>query len=92
MTAKKEPALLYGVLTAALALAVAYGFISSEKLGLWQALVVALLPLLQALFTRREVMPVSTINDAGLTTNTVQGMAEDPAVTPVHEDGTLRSA
>lgn len=89
---KKEPVLLYGLLTALLALAVAYGLVSNDKLELWQALIVAALPVIQAIFTRREVMPVSTINDAGLTSGEVQGMAQDPGVTPVREDGTERHA
>jgi hypothetical protein len=84
---RKEPALLYGILSAILALAVAYGFIGSDTVDLWEALFVAVIPIVQALFTRSKVVPVATVNEAGLTTKDLRARALDSSIEPAVEGG-----
>jgi len=66
MKIKWEPAMVTGAFTAAIALLVGYGLLDLKRAGLWEALVVALLPLAQAFFTRQQVVPVQKIEDAGM--------------------------
>jgi hypothetical protein len=88
---QKEPAMLAGgagaIINAALALAVARGWLAAEEAGLWGALAVALaaalLPLLQGKFTRERVYSPHTIRQAGLSPAQVQRDADDPAVAPM---------
>lgn len=71
-----EPAMTAGVIAAALALLVSYGLLDTKKAALWGTLLTGILPLVQAWVTRRYVMPVSKIVDAGLNTETITHRAE----------------
>lgn len=82
----KEPARLYAALTSVLTLLVAYGLITADKIALWQGLLAAAIPWIQGEFTRREVTPVATVNEAGMTTSELKAMAADPDVIPVKEN------
>lgn len=91
MRLKREPALIYGVVGAVFALLAAYG-VGKDKLSLWEALAVALIPVIQGIFTRQEVMSMTTIHEAGLTATEIHTRANDPAVEPVREDDFTLSA
>lgn len=49
---KHEPAAIIGLLTAVLALLVAYGLLDLERAGAWEALLIVAVPLAQGLVTR----------------------------------------
>lgn len=89
MNVRREPALILGVVSSALALLVMYGVLDEKQAAGWgafiTALVTALIPLVQAVVTRQFVMPVDTIKEAGLDPAVVLDRARDPE-TPRHVD------
>lgn len=82
----REPALLFAFSAAVFALIGAYGLVDEGKLKLWEALFIAGIPVIQGFLTRAQVMPVATINEAGLTSRSVHDLADNKDVLPVRED------
>lgn len=71
MNTSREPALKAGAFaTAVVALLLAYRLVTAQQALAWTTLLTMLLtaivPIIQALYTRWHVMPVSTIKAAGL--------------------------
>lgn len=79
---KREPALLVGLIVAVLHLALRSLDIERVDEETLQAVASFLLVLGGALLTRAKVMPVATLQDAGLSPAAVKERAEDPAVPP----------
>lgn len=80
MTPQKEPALYAGA-AAVVGLLLVYGVLTEAQAGAWLGVAGAVLvPLLQAWWTRRHVMPVETIREAGLNPERVKDQADDPRV------------
>lgn len=87
MDTKREPALKAGAFgSAVVAVLLAYRILNAEQALAWSTLltmlVTVLVPLVQAWWTRRKVMPVATIEAAGLDPDAVTRAAADPAVKP----------
>jgi 2-hydroxychromene-2-carboxylate isomerase len=87
MDHNKEPALKAGAFgTAVVAVLLAYRIVNAQQALAWSTLLTmaltALVPLAQAWWTRRKVMPVATIKQAGLDPEAVNRAADDPAVRP----------
>lgn len=87
MEPKKEPALTAGAVGAAvIALLLSYRLVNAQQAAAWSSLLTMalsiLVPLLQAWWTRRKVMPVATIKEAGLSPDAVNEAASDPSVRP----------
>lgn len=77
MTPQKEPA-LYAGFAAVVGLLIVYGILTTAQADAWLTVISALVvPMLQAWWTRRKVMPVDTIRDAGLNPERVKERAED---------------
>jgi hypothetical protein len=73
---QREPALMAGgVVSTIVALAVAYGLLDLDKAELWKALAISILPLLQAWWTRQQVVPVSKVHDAGISVAEINARA-----------------
>lgn len=80
---KKEPALIAGAITAAVALLVSYGVLGESQARAWETLALILIPpLAQAVLTRFSVFSQNTIEQAGLDPEVVQERARDPEVVP----------
>lgn len=83
---RREPALVAGAAGALIALLVVYGVLDEEQAAAWGGLVAAAAPLLAAVWTRRRVMPVDTIRDAGHSPEAVAKRAADPSIPRCEEN------
>lgn len=80
---KREPALVAGAITAAMALLVSYGVLDNVKAHAWETLALILIPpIAQAIITRFSVFSPRTIEKAGLNPEKVQERADDPSIPP----------
>jgi hypothetical protein len=77
---------MYGFSAGVINILAAYGVLEDGKVKLWEALLMAAINLVQAIFTRGDVMPMTTIHEAGLTATEVHLRAADPTIEPVKED------
>lgn len=79
----REPAIIAGALAGIIqGILLFAGIEVPENL---EGMLLILVTLLAAVFVRAKVMPVKTINQAGLTTDTVQARADNPGIAPVKE-------
>jgi hypothetical protein len=80
---KREPAIIAGIITAAVALLVSYGIFDSAQARAWETLALVVIPpLAQAIITRQSVFSPATIERAGLSPEAVQERADDPQIPP----------
>jgi hypothetical protein len=81
MSTKTEPTMTAGVVAAVVGLLVAYGIVNELQGAAWAAFGMAVVvPLAQAWWTRRHVIPVDTIRNAGLNPERVKDRAENPGI------------
>lgn len=76
MKIANEPAAAFGIVGAVIALLVSYGVLDASRASLWSAFLVAIVPLAQGWITRRYVMPVEKIKDAGISPESITQRAE----------------
>ena len=81
MNTRTEPAMMAGTAAAALiALLVVYGVVTEVQGAAWGGLALALIPLVQAWWTRQRVMPTDTIREAGVDPARLKDRASNPGV------------
>lgn len=80
---QREPAAAAGIVAALLSVALVYGIVTTEQATAWSglaAVLVPLIPLAQARWTRRRVFSPDTIREAGYDPAAVQRRADDPRI------------
>lgn len=80
---KKEPALFVALVVAILNLGLHYLELDWLDSDMVEGLANAIVVMLGGLLVRQKVIPVATVNEAGLTAADVQKRAADPSITPV---------